>query len=1067
MSNTFSWNTTNGDWSVGSNWTDLTSGTAGPPTTSDDADFFANGGTVTGVGTAFDAYFAGVNPWTLAATIALSDGLFVANSAGVGDLTISSGEVSTDGTFSAIGDAAGSDGVLIIDAGGTLLSTAAPETSTPILDIGDQAATGTLPAASGLVIVNGGQLNLNGNPMMLGIDGGNGTLDVENGGSVSVATANSNDTFALNLGKRGTGTVIVSGTGSTLSAAGDVSVGRGGTGTLLVESGGVFTDANDPTSQAGILVGEGSGSSGQPTGGSGTLTVNSGGSLYTEQYIIVGGRDVTGAINIEDGTIEAGTTIIVGTGNTLYGPGDGTVNVGPGGTLDIDGNGITASGTAALNMADYAGSTAIVNVSGAGAILNAGSNSIRIASYGHGDLTVSQGGTVFSGQQFSADAATTIGSNAGAVGDLTVTDTGSTYDADGQIDIGVGGSGSVLIQNGGSLITGGNTIFPRGGLVIGWGSGASGNLTVTGAGSNLTNTGQFNVGGSGNNNSGTLQPGSAGTMVIEDGGLVTTNLPASGYSGPAADIAADPGTDGSSVTVTGTNSTWNIGGSLVVGDAASGSLGISAGGTVDAAALTIGNQTVAAGDVSVSGAAILNVSGNIAVGGQSSGGLHLNNNATLQAQNVFIGGSSATGIGVLDAESGSTLTIAGSLIVGGTGAGVLILGSNVNGSVSYEHITASGNEVDINDPFSSGTKVVDGTVSKTGTVIETDVTLENSGTYVINDDANFTLNASVITDDSSYSVHNGIFQINNASGGTTSFILNAGTIDNTQSIDFNNTSGYAQLTIGTIAGFGGVISNFNTLSEITLTGTSIASTSFNSDTDVLTLFGAGDTVLGTIAVSPDIGGAALTALQSVNADGGLGTIVPCFAAGTRITTTTGDVPVEDLREGDLLPTLIGGAAAPIVWIGRRTVDCARHPSPRKVWPVRIRAGAFGPGDSGLGLPARDLLLSPDHAVFWEDVLIPVKYLLNGDSIAQLPLEQVTYYHVELPEHDVVLAEGLPTESFLDTGGRSMFENGGAVMALHPDFAVRLWEAKACAPLVVTGVELIAAQRATARRAHAA
>jgi Hint domain len=106
------------------------------------------------------------------------------------------------------------------------------------------------------------------------------------------------------------------------------------------------------------------------------------------------------------------------------------------------------------------------------------------------------------------------------------------------------------------------------------------------------------------------------------------------------------------------------------------------------------------------------------------------------------------------------------------------------------------------------------------------------------------------------------------------------------------------------------------------------------------------------------------------------------------------------------------------------------------------------------------------------VLIPVKYLINGSSIVQLPMDQVTYYHVELLRHSVLLAEGLPAESYLDTGDRSNFVNGDGVVALYPDFASRQWEAKGCAPIVVTGPELIAARHwiealaATTRRSAA-
>jgi hypothetical protein len=175
--------------------------------------------------------------------------------------------------------------------------------------------------------------------------------------------------------------------------------------------------------------------------------------------------------------------------------------------------------------------------------------------------------------------------------------------------------------------------------------------------------------------------------------------------------------------------------------------------------------------------------------------------------------------------------------------------------------------------------------------------------------------------------------------------------------------------------------------------------------------------------------------------------VPCFAKGTRILTLAGEVAVEDLCIGDRVMTH-DQRSLPIVWLGRRRVNCRHHPNPRTVWPVRIAAGAFGPC-----CPGRDLFLSPDHAVFIDDVLIPVKHLINGCTIAQVPTDAVTYYHVELPAHDVLLAEGLPAESYLDTGDHSNFANGGGSVTLHPNFSQLTWEASGCAPLVVTGPAL--------------
>lgn len=175
-------------------------------------------------------------------------------------------------------------------------------------------------------------------------------------------------------------------------------------------------------------------------------------------------------------------------------------------------------------------------------------------------------------------------------------------------------------------------------------------------------------------------------------------------------------------------------------------------------------------------------------------------------------------------------------------------------------------------------------------------------------------------------------------------------------------------------------------------------------------------------------------------------VVPCFLAGTRIGTPEGWAAVEALSIGDTV--LADGTGRDVIWIGHRVVDCARHPNPARVWPIRIEAGAFGPAE-----PRRPLFLSPDHAVFVDEVLIPVKHLVNGTTVTQIPMDRVAYYHVELARHGVLLAEGLPAESYLDTGDRSDFANGGGVVTLHPTFASLRREAGACAPLVVTGPKL--------------
>jgi collagen type I alpha len=177
----------------------------------------------------------------------------------------------------------------------------------------------------------------------------------------------------------------------------------------------------------------------------------------------------------------------------------------------------------------------------------------------------------------------------------------------------------------------------------------------------------------------------------------------------------------------------------------------------------------------------------------------------------------------------------------------------------------------------------------------------------------------------------------------------------------------------------------------------------------------------------------------------------CFAAGSLILTPGGEVPVEELRRGSMVVTADGNART-IRWVGRRRMHFHLQPDPARFRPIRVQAGTFGPD-----LPQRDLFLSPDHAIYSDGVLIPIKHLINGRGIVPVETEAVLYCHVELETHDVLLAEGMPTESFLDAGARAAFANGGTLAQLHPDFTAPegplVWEAMACAPLKVTGLEI--------------
>ena len=187
--------------------------------------------------------------------------------------------------------------------------------------------------------------------------------------------------------------------------------------------------------------------------------------------------------------------------------------------------------------------------------------------------------------------------------------------------------------------------------------------------------------------------------------------------------------------------------------------------------------------------------------------------------------------------------------------------------------------------------------------------------------------------------------------------------------------------------------------------------------------------------------------------------VPCFAAGTAILTRRGEVAVEHLVPGEEVVVLLGGGFARIAWIGQRTVACAAMPHPADAWPLLVRADAFAPGQ-----PHTDLLLSPDHAVHTDGVLIPIRYLENGCTVARLPCDSITYFHVELTRHNVLVAQGLAAESYLDTGNRDDFQaqgHAGPHLVARQGAALATWQRRACAPLHTAGklVERIRARLA--------
>lgn len=150
----------------------------------------------------------------------------------------------------------------------------------------------------------------------------------------------------------------------------------------------------------------------------------------------------------------------------------------------------------------------------------------------------------------------------------------------------------------------------------------------------------------------------------------------------------------------------------------------------------------------------------------------------------------------------------------------------------------------------------------------------------------------------------------------------------------------------------------------------------------------------------------------------------CFLSGTRIATPDGPRPIETLAPGDLVLQALG-PPLPVTWLWRQEV-LNLPGTPR---PIRLRAHSLGPDR-----PARDLVVTPDHAIAIDGLLVTAQALGNGRTIHEIAYrdlpDRYILWHLELAEHCLLLAEGCPAESFLDYGGRHRFDGHDAYLRHH-------------------------------------
>jgi Hint domain len=501
-------------------------------------------------------------------------------------------------------------------------------------------------------------------------------------------------------------------------------------------------------------------------------------------------------------------------------------------------------------------------------------------------------------------------------------------------------------------------------------------------------------------------------------------------------------------------------------------LDIHTGGTVSALAGTV------IGMISVSGnAAALEVDGSLQVGsGSSSGGLQASSGALLQAGGMVLSAndsnyvdvdrSSTIEIGNAGCAAAGALTIDPGFTLSGSGSpNFSIIGNIVNNGLIRGGVLALG-EVLV---YSSGRP---GSISS-GAILED--SLSGTGTVEVWAHGAITLQEPITTSEITIQLDgtaNLNIEASIAAGNTINLIGSANTLTIDDQYYLRDKAGVytgGQPTVGaSVKGFNSsdrLVYVNDPFLGITITAASYADrilTLLDGGTTIEALSLTGDYAGEMFSVAADPAAISTEAIITLSDDPPVTVepsspvstpIVACFAAGTRIATPRGAIRIERLREGDTVVT-VSGKPQPIQWIGRRTLDCIRHISPDRVKPIRIAPHAFGENR-----PRRTLLLSPDHSIYVEDVLIPVKFLVNRATLRQIEVATVTYYHLELARHDVVLAEGLPVETYLETGGRSAFENSGGAMQLHPNFAPNealvgmVWQNFCYAPLLGTDGQL--------------
>lgn len=489
-------------------------------------------------------------------------------------------------------------------------------------------------------------------------DGAQGELRVSEGGSVH--SGDNGYAGVLSMAHdAGTGSVSVSGAGSSWRHDGDFIFGAGGRGQLAVTEGGAVSMGG--TVVMGRVANLSNGTALINSVGSATAEVSGAGSSWTVAQDLRLGEGGDATLTVAEGGRVAAGSMVLGQLGVMYGQ--------------------DASGYV-VPIEDVAG-TARVTVAGAGSALEVGG--LLLGQGGNGELAVGDGGVVNSvSASLGLVQRGVMGDVMTGTGTVTVSGAGSQWHNTGTLAVGAGGEGRLQVAEGGVVSTGALNVGVNGTVAV-WDE-ASGSWQYRA----IPGYGTVQVGGEGSRLgvTGTLSLAN-GELEIRDGGKVEAH---SAFLGNGF-LGADPASKPASVMVSGTGS--SLAANLLyvgagVGAAGSASLDVTDGGSVSGAGMMVGNKT-AEGAVRVSGVGSTLQTGQFQVG---NGSVTIRDGATATSTGGF-----SSVLGHVEGKEGRvTVTGAGSrwvqtntyLIVGsgyeGTARGVLEV---AEGGV----VDASGSEV--------------------------------------------------------------------------------------------------------------------------------------------------------------------------------------------------------------------------------------------------------------------------------------------------------------------------------------------------------------------------------------